>query len=79
MKTKVVGIVPARLESKRLPGKALADICGLPMIIHTCKRALLSKTLDDVYVATDSEEIQDVAESFGIKTVSYTHLRAHET
>ena len=69
MKTKVVGIVPARLESKRLPGKALAYICGLPMIIHTCKRALLSKTLDDVYVATDSEEIQDVAESFGIKSI----------
>ena len=69
MASKAVGIVPARLESKRLPGKALADICGLPMIVHTCKRAMLSEVLDDIYVATDSSEIKEIAEKYNIKTI----------
>ena len=33
---KTVGIIPVRLESTRLPDKAIADICGLPMFVHTC-------------------------------------------
>ena len=66
---KAVGIVPARLESKRLPGKALIDICGLPMVVHTCKRALRAETLSDVFLATDSEEIKKTAEKFDIKVI----------
>jgi 3-deoxy-manno-octulosonate cytidylyltransferase (CMP-KDO synthetase) len=62
---KVVAIIPARLESSRLPRKALADICGLPMILHVYQRCLLARKLDDVYVATDSIEIKDVIESHG--------------
>ena len=34
-KMKIVGLIPSRLESIRLPGKALLDICGIPMVIHT--------------------------------------------
>ena len=41
---KIVGLIPSRLESVRLPGKALLDICGMPMVIHTYKRALFSKS-----------------------------------
>ena len=67
--TKAIGIIPARMESARLPGKALVDICGMPMIIHTAKRALMSKTLTDVYIATDSKEIKANAESYGIKSI----------
>ena len=66
---KAVGIVPARLESQRLPGKALIDICGLPMVVHTCKRALKAETLSDVFLATDSEEIKKIAEKFDIKVI----------
>lgn len=62
---KVAAILPVRLESSRLPGKALKDICGLPMIVHVFKRCLLSKKLDKVYVATDSEEVKKVVENFG--------------
>ena len=40
---KAVGIIPVRLESSRLPEKALKDICGMPMIVHTALRAKLSK------------------------------------
>ena len=60
MKKKVVALIPTRLESKRLPGKALADICGLPMIVHTCKRAMLSEVLDDIYVATQTGDRLDL-------------------
>ena len=62
---KVIAILPVRLESTRLPGKALKDICGLPMIIHVLKRCLFSKTLEKVFVATDSQEVREVVEKFG--------------
>ena len=55
---KVAVIVSARINSSRLPGKALADIDGLPMVVHTCKRSMLAKHVDAVYLATDSEEIK---------------------
>jgi len=66
---KVIAILPARLESSRLPRKALKDICGLPMIVHVFKRCLLSKKLDEVYVATDSFEIKEVVEKYGGKVI----------
>ena len=66
---KTVAILPVRLESSRLPRKALADICGMPMIVHVYKRCLLAKKLDNVYVATDSEEVKKVVESAGGKVI----------
>jgi len=66
---KIVGMIPVRMESARLPNKAVKDIWGLPMIIHTLKRTQMAKTLDEVYVATDSDEIRDLVESFGGKVV----------
>ncbi len=69
---KAIGLIPTRLESKRLPGKALLDLDGLPMIVHTAKRAQLSKYLKDVYVCTDSNEIIKVCKKNNIKTIK-TH------
>ena len=66
---RVVAIIPSRLESSRLPKKALADILGMPMIVHVFKRCLFSEKLDEVYVATDSVEIKEVVESFGGKVI----------
>jgi 3-deoxy-manno-octulosonate cytidylyltransferase (CMP-KDO synthetase) len=66
---RVVGMLPARLRSSRLPKKALVDIDGLPMFVHTCKRVRLAKSLDDVYLATDSEKIKNIAESYDIKVL----------
>ena len=60
---KIVGMIPVRMESTRLPHKAIRDICGLPMIIHTLKRTMLAKELDEVYVVTDSQEIKELVES----------------
>jgi len=64
-----VAIIPSRLESSRLPRKALADICGLPMIVHVFKRCEFAKSLDEVFVATDSDEIRSVVEEYGGKSI----------
>jgi len=66
---KVIGMIPARLKSTRLPEKALIDIAGMPMVIHTCKRAQMAKKLDDVYLVTDSELIKKTGESYDIKVI----------
>ena len=62
---KIVGIIPSRFNSSRLPGKPLIDILGLPMIVHVYLRCIMAKTLDDMYVATDSKEIANVVSSYG--------------
>lgn len=51
-------IIPARLESTRLPGKALLPLNGIPIIQHVFERTCIAAGgSEDVYVATDSEEI----------------------
>jgi 3-deoxy-manno-octulosonate cytidylyltransferase (CMP-KDO synthetase) len=55
-----IGLIPARLESSRLPSKALLDIHGMPMIVHVALRAKLAKKIDMVLVCTDSEKITEV-------------------
>jgi len=62
-------MIPARLQSSRLPEKALIDIMGLPMVIHTCKRAQLAKELDEIYLVTDSEAIKQAGESHDINVI----------
>ena len=69
MQSKCVGLIPARLSSTRLPGKALADIAGMPLVIHTAKRALMADRLDDVFVCTDSEKIASICEDYKIKAI----------
>lgn len=55
---KTLGIIPVRYESTRLPGKALIDILGKPMISWVYERAKQSALLDGLVVATDSEKIE---------------------
>lgn len=61
-------IIPARLESTRLPNKPLADIEGLPMVIHVLNKGLES-SCGDVVVATSNIEIYDVVRSYGEKAI----------
>lgn len=61
---RVYGIIPARLESKRLPGKAIIDIAGKPMIQWVYERSLKAELLDEVFIATDSEEIAETGREF---------------
>lgn len=60
-KTKVIGVIPARLASTRFPEKALAKIIGKEMIAWVIEGAKTAKTLDEVWVATDDERIAKVA------------------
>ena len=55
-----VVVIPARLNSGRLGRKPLADICGKPMILHTYERALEVTSKDNIFIATDSNEIMEV-------------------
>ena len=61
----VVGAIPARYASTRLPGKALAPIAGRPMIEHVYRRAREVEGLDRVIVLTDDERIRQAVEAFG--------------
>lgn len=65
----IIGLIPSRLNSTRLNQKPLLEIDGLPIIIHTLKRAQLSKKLDDVIVCTDDKKIMNVVEKHGGKAM----------
>ncbi|MFQ5632348.1 MAG: 3-deoxy-manno-octulosonate cytidylyltransferase [bacterium] len=65
MKIAVLGVIPARYASSRLPGKPLAMIAGKPMIQHVYERASQTKTLGKLVVATDDERILKTVLSFG--------------
>ncbi len=62
---KAVAIIPARIASTRLPRKILREINGKPMLWHVYHPAKACAGLDDVIVATDSEEIAAVCRSNG--------------
>lgn len=66
---KVVGIIPARYGSTRLPGKPLRMLLGYPMVWWVYQRACSVKGLSEVYVATDDERIQNVCRDAGIPVV----------
>jgi 3-deoxy-manno-octulosonate cytidylyltransferase (CMP-KDO synthetase) len=63
----ILGIIPARYESTRFPGKPLADIYGKSMILRVFEQA--TKAFQDVYVATDDERILKHVISFGGKAI----------
>ena len=62
---KIIGVIPARYQSTRFPGKIIADLCGKPMIQHVYERAKKSKILSDLIVACDDEKILKAVEKFG--------------
>jgi 3-deoxy-manno-octulosonate cytidylyltransferase (CMP-KDO synthetase) len=61
----VLGVIPARLASTRLPRKVLRSIAGLPMIEWVYKAAKSCRQLDEVVIATDSEEVLNLAKTRG--------------
>lgn len=66
---KVFCIIPARYESTRFRGKPLRKILDKPLIEWVWRNALKVSSFDDVFIATDSEEIIDSAKKFGGKVV----------
>jgi 3-deoxy-manno-octulosonate cytidylyltransferase (CMP-KDO synthetase) len=61
----IIGIIPARYASTRLPAKALADICGKPMVQRVYEQAKMSRLLSRVIVATDDPRIEEAVHRFG--------------
>ncbi len=61
----VLGVIPARYASIRLPAKPLVDLCGKPMIQRVYEQAMKAKLLTNVVVATDHQSIVDAVKSFG--------------
>jgi len=60
---KTIVVIPARLASTRLPNKVLLDIAGQPMLWHVYNRCL--QAVDEVHIATDSEEVMQLVQSWG--------------
>ncbi len=66
---RTLGVIPARYASTRFPGKALALLCGKPIVEWVWRQAKKARLLDDVWIATDDERIAAAARSFGAKAV----------
>lgn len=66
---KILGVIPARYNSSRLPGKPLVDIHGKPMIWWTYQRAIQVKEFIEVIVATDDIRIKKVCDEFEIPSI----------
>lgn len=62
---RVVGVIPARLQSSRLPRKMLLAETGRPLVQYAWEAAAQSRSLAELIVATDSEEIAAVVRGFG--------------
>ena len=62
---KIIGIIPARLQSTRLPRKLLLNETGQPLLQYVWEAANKTESLDEVIVATDSEEIAECVHKFG--------------
>ena len=76
---RVIGLIPSRLNSTRLANKALLPIHGLPLVVHTLKRSQLAKSLADVYVCTDSDEIAQAVIRHGGKVIMTSSKHANGT
>jgi 3-deoxy-manno-octulosonate cytidylyltransferase (CMP-KDO synthetase) len=65
----VLGVIPARLSSTRLPRKVLREIRGVPMVVQVFRQARTSPLLSDLLVATDSEEVVAVCHAHHVPAV----------
>ncbi len=61
IRTRIIAVIPAKSDSKRLPDKNITQIGGRPLLYYTLKTAKECGLLDKVYVSTDSEEIAKIA------------------
>ena len=66
---KIIALIPTRLDSTRLFAKSLLEIDGLPLVIHTYKRAMLSKLIDSIYICTDSKKIGRIAKKYNCNVI----------
>lgn len=70
----IIAIIPARMGSRRFPGKPLKKIVGIPMIGHVYYRSKMANIIDEVYVATCDQEIENYIQSIGGLSVMTSNL-----
>jgi CMP-N-acetylneuraminic acid synthetase len=64
----VYAIIPARGNSKQIPGKNLKEFCGKPLVIWTIEEVLEVKDIDHVIISSNDQNILNIGESYGIGT-----------
>lgn len=68
-KPRIIGVIPARLESTRLPGKVLLDVAGKALVERVYEAVLECPLLDELLVATDSPQVLEYCEARGIRSM----------
>ena len=76
---KKIILIPVRLNSKRLPHKALLEIEKIPLIIHTYLRSKMSKLADEVFVCTDSIKIIELFKKYNAKFIKTKSIHKNGT
>ena len=66
---KIIGVIPARYQSSRFPGKPLAEILGKPMIWWVYQQASKVQSIEGLFVATDSDKIYDACKNYDIPVI----------
>ena len=65
----ILGVIPARYQSSRMPGKPIADILGKPMIWWVYQQVIKNDKFSDVVIATDDERIMKECEKYNMKAI----------
>ncbi|MBN2287357.1 MAG: 3-deoxy-manno-octulosonate cytidylyltransferase [Tissierellales bacterium] len=79
MKKNIIGIIPARYQSTRFPGKPLISLLGKPMIIWVVELSAKALGKNNVYVATEDERIKKIVEKYGFNAIMTSHKHATGT
>jgi CMP-N-acetylneuraminic acid synthetase len=66
---KVLAVIPARKDSKRVLNKNIKLLNGIPLIVYSISEAKKSKYIDDIYVSTDGDKIAEIAKKHGANVV----------
>ncbi len=74
---KVIGVIPARYQSSRMPGKPIVDILGKPMIWWVYQQVVKSNKFSNVIVATDDERIMSECDKYGMMAMMTS--KEHDT
>ena len=79
MQNKVVAIILARGGSKGIPRKNVLNFVGHPLVAWSIMQAKKTKEIDEVYVSSDSDEILEIAQSYGAKVIKRPDQYAGDT
>lgn len=69
---KIIAMIPARYSASRFPGKLMKDLGGKPVIVRTYEATKATQLFDEVFVVTDSENIQNAIHQVGGKVIMST-------